>query len=491
MIPVSLAWVAEKTQGQLQGGSGEALLPSSCVAKHVVTGNVVIDSRQVQPGDLFIALKGPNHDAHDYADGVAAAGAIAIICSRPLDCDVPQILVADTHAALGQLAAAVKAEVAPKSVAITGSSGKTTVKEMVAAILVQAPSVSGKVLATKGNFNNDIGVPLTLLALTDEHTYGVFELGANHRGEIAYTTDLVKPDVALINNIAPAHVEGFGDVCGVAKAKSEIFRGLSPEGIAITNADSDFHEHWQRDLADAQHLTFGLSAATADIAASDIQLDNDGCAQFQLHVRNTGAEKAAKPEATASVKLTLPGKHNVKNALAAVAICHALGVPLNEIITGFSAMVAVPGRMNVHTPRAGLRVIDDTYNANVGSAKAAIDVLASLPGKRIFVFGDMGELGTQARAYHEEVGAHAITAGIDGLFTLGVLSQSASEIFNGHGGQHFDSVESLTTALLEMIQQTPEITILVKGSRSSRMERIVESLLTEDVQIHSRGQAAC
>ncbi|RUO37547.1 UDP-N-acetylmuramoyl-tripeptide--D-alanyl-D-alanine ligase [Aliidiomarina shirensis] len=485
MIPVSLEWVAEKTNGKLQGSSGEALLPGSCVAQHLVTGNVVIDSRQVQPEDLFVALKGPNHDAHDYAEAVAAAGAIAIICSRPLDCEVAQILVEDTHAALGMLAAAVKAAVAPRSVAITGSSGKTTVKEMVAAILRQAPSVSGEVLATKGNFNNDIGVPLTLLSLTHAHTYGVFELGANHRGEIAYTTSLVKPDVALINNIAPAHVEGFGDVCGVAKAKSEIFRGLPSEGIAITNADSDFHEHWQRDLAGMKHLTFGLDAKTADISAANIRLDSDGCAQFDLHINGP------KDSEVAEVKLSLPGKHNVKNALAAISICQSFGLPVSEIVSGFAGMVAVPGRMNVHNPRRGVRVIDDTYNANVGSAKAAIDVLASLPGKRIFVFGDMGELGTQARAYHEEVGAHAITVGIDGLFTLGVLSQSASEIFNGHGGRHFDSVESLVTALLALIQQTSEVTILVKGSRSSRMERIVESLLTEDLQLHSRGKAAC
>lgn len=490
MIPVSLEWVAEKTNGKLQGSSGEALLPGSCLAQHLVTGDVVIDSRKVQPEDLFVAIKGPNHDAHDYADAVAEAGAIAIICSRPLDCEIAQILVEDTHAALGMLAAAVKAEVAPKSVAITGSSGKTTVKEMVAAILRQAPSVKGEVLATQGNFNNDIGVPLTLLSLTRKHTYGVFELGANHRGEIAYTTNLVKPDVALINNIAPAHVEGFGDVCGVAKAKSEIFRGLSPEGIAITNADSDFHEHWVRDLEGRNHVTFGLNPETANISAENIRLDSEGCAQFDLHTNQTEGA-AADDNKIVEVKLTVPGKHNVKNALAAVSICQALGVPLAEIVSGFAAMVAVPGRMNVHTPRSGVRLIDDTYNSNVGSAKAAVDVLASLPGTRIFVFGDMGELGTQARAYHEEVGAHAITAGIDGLFTLGVLSQSASEIFNGHGGRHFESADSLVTALLELIQQTSEITILVKGSRSSRMERIVESLLTEDLQLHSRGKAAC
>ena len=481
MIPVSLQWITEKVSGHLQAGDGELVIPCSALAKTAMHGMVRIDSRTIQPGDVFIAIKGPNHDGHDFADAVAEAGAIAIICSTPVTAEIPQILVDDTHQALGALAAAVKAEVQPKSCAITGSSGKTTVKEMVATILRQAQSVKGKVLATAGNYNNDIGVPLTLLELTHEHEYGVFELGANHRGEIAYTTNLVKPDVALINNIAPAHVEGFGDICGVVKAKTEIFRGLGEQGIAITNADSDFHEYWLRELEGKNHHTFGLNTELADVSAADIELDSEGCASFSLR-----ADAQTTP-----VKLAVPGRHNVKNALAAIAICRGLGIPLAEIVSGFGAMPTVPGRMNVHTPAPGIRVIDDTYNANVGSAKAAIDVLASLPGKRIFVFGDMGELGTQARAYHEEVGAHAITAGIDGLFTLGVLSQSASEIFNGHGGRHFDSAESIVGALLELIAEGGDVTILVKGSRSSRMERIVESLLAVDLQPYLQGKAAC
>lgn len=480
MIPVSLQWIAEQVNGELRTNSNEVLLPSSSVGQQEIHGNVRIDSRQIVPGDVFIAIRGANFDGHDFAEQVVAAGAVAIICSRPLATEVIQIVVADTHQALGALAAAVKAKVAPKSCAITGSSGKTTVKEMVAAILRQAPSVKGKVLATAGNYNNDIGVPLTLLELTHEHTYGVFELGANHRGEIAYTTQLVRPDVALINNIAPAHVEGFGDICGVAKAKTEIFRGLSNTGIAITNADSDFHDYWLRELAGKIHHTFGMNAELADVRAENIVLDNEGCARFDVLVAGS----------VTSIQLVVPGKHNVKNALAAIAICRGLGVPMVEICQGFGAMPTVPGRMNIHVPQLGVRIIDDTYNANVGSAKAAIDVLASLPGERIFVLGDMGELGTQARAYHEEVGAHALTAGIDGLFTLGILSQSASEIFNGHGGQHFDSADALVAALAARIAADKPITILIKGSRSARMERIVSALLAA-LQEQPQGNSSC
>lgn len=472
MIPVTLHWIAKQVDGQLVDTTTGAIK---------VKGHVVIDSRQVAAGDLFIAIKGPNFDAHDFLAQVAEAGACGVICEREMPIEVPQIIVQDTRRALGDLAAAVKAEVNPRSVAITGSSGKTTVKEMIGAILAQADSVKGEVLVTAGNYNNDIGVPLTLLRLTQAHTHAVLELGANHRGEIAYTTSLVKPDAAMINNVAPAHVEGFGDICGVAKAKTEIFRGLGETGLALTNADSDFHEFWLRELQGRNHKTFGIENPEADLRATDIKINQDGCAQFTLHAEGE----------THRVTLTLPGKHNVLNALAAVAMCRALGLSFAEIVRGFSNMQAVPGRMVVHKPVPGVQLIDDTYNANVGSAKAAIDVLASLPGRRLFVFGDMGELGANARAYHEEVGAYAISAGIDGLFTLGVLSQSASEIFNGHGGRHFDSIEALVDGLLEEIRQQPEITVLVKGSRSSRMERIVTSLLAHDLNTQRRGKTAC
>lgn len=472
MIPVTLHWIAEQVNGQL-------VEPTTGAVR--VKGNVVIDSRQVAAGDLFVAIKGPNFDAHDFIEQVSKAGACGVICERIMSDEVPHIIVKDTRRALGELAAAVKKEVSPRSVAITGSSGKTTVKEMVGAILSQAESVKGDVLVTAGNYNNDIGVPLTLLRLTQAHTHAVIELGANHRGEIAYTTSLVKPDAAMINNVAPAHVEGFGDIWGVAKAKTEIFRGLDINGLALTNADSEFHPFWKRELAGRNHQTFGIENTEADIRATDIRVNKSGCARFTLHAEGE----------THAITLTLPGRHNVLNALAAVALCRVFGLSFTEIVRGFSCMQAVPGRMVVHTPVAGVQLIDDTYNANVGSAKAAIDVLASLPGKRLFVFGDMGELGANARAYHEEVGNHARTAGIDGLFSLGVLSQSASEVFNGRGGRHFETIEAIIHGLLEEIRLHPEITILVKGSRSSRMERIVTSLLAFDLDKQRQGRAAC
>lgn len=464
MIKVSLDWITQYVGGQLLQPEQGTLQVES----------VTIDSRRVQQGDLFICIKGPNFDGHNYAEQAVSDGAIAVLTEQPLTVNAPQIVVADTHQALGALAAAVKQEVAPKTIAITGSSGKTTVKEMTASILRE----QGDVLSTAGNFNNDIGVPLTLLRLTRAHKYAVIELGANHRGEIAYTTSLTRPDVAMINNVAPAHVEGFGDICGVAKAKTEIFKGLNSEGVAVTWADSDFHDYWVRELADKTHRTFSSVHQQADVWAEGIQIDGNGCANFMLCTAHQRAP----------VQLTLPGRHNVNNALAAATCCFALGVPLAQIIRGLSCIQPVPGRMWVHELAPGVRVIDDTYNANVGSACAALDVLGSLSGHRIFVLGDMGELGPKARAYHEEVGAHAISAGIDALFSLGVLSQSASEVFNGHGGRHFENQHGLLASLVEAINTHEDLTILVKGSRSAQMEQVVESLLEYN---NKKGRAAC
>lgn len=465
MIKVDLNWVAEQVHGQLIGKNQE------------ISG-VTIDSRKVQSGDLFIAIQGHNFDGHDYVNQALEGGAKAVICSRPLAKDCPQILVADTRYALGLLARGVKTKLTLKTVAITGSSGKTTVKEMVAAILRQ----QGEVLSTQGNFNNDIGVPLTLLNLTEEHQYAVIELGANHRGEIAYTTGLVQPDVALINNVSPAHVEGFGDIWGVARAKTEIAKGLSENGVIITNADSDFHDFWMREFGKRQHRVFSTEATNADVRAKDITTDKDGCVQFSLFA---GGQSVIVP-------LPLPGRHNVSNALAAAALCLELGISLKDIAQGIASLNAVPGRMNVKQPSPGLRIIDDTYNANVASAKAALDVLATFSGYRVMVLGDMGELGAHARAYHEEVGAHAVEVGIDNLFTLGVLSQSASQVFNGHGGQHFDNRDELVAALSTIMQnEKEELTILVKGSRSARMEQVVEALMQMAADNSQQGRAAC
>lgn len=450
MISLHLAEIAPVLNARLQGAD-------------LAIAGVSTDSRQISAGDLFIALKGPNFDAHHFIAEVVAKGAIAVVVEHEIaDCNVPQLIVADTKLALGQLAALVKARLAPKAVAVTGSVGKTTVKEMMAAIM----SRIGNVLATAGNFNNEIGVPLTLLRLEPEHQYAVMELGANHLGEIAYTTSLVKPDVAMITNVAAAHLEGFGDLFGVARAKGEIYTGLSTNGLAIVPLDSEFHSYWLQRLTHLKVHTFSMEQQSADFYAENIMLDSQGCAGFNMHT----------PYGQRFIQLVLPGKHNVSNALAAAAATLALGASMTDVQLGLAAMKPVKGRINVHQPRENLRIIDDTYNANSESVKAATDLLASYTGTRILVLGDMGELGPDARLYHEEVGIYAKQAGINQLFTLGVLSQNASEQFHAQGA-HFSSRQQLVAKLSPMLNTTAEVSILVKGSRSAKMELVVQDLL--------------
>ena len=456
MIPLKASEIAAALCGELQGADLEIQ-------------SVSTDSRQIQAGDLFIALQGPNFDGHQFAADVVNKGARALVVTRHLDVPVPQILVADTRLALGQLGAYVKSKLALKTVAVTGSAGKTTVKEMMAAIL----SRIGNVLATAGNFNNDIGVPLTLLRLTTEHNFAVMELGANHLGEIAYTTSLVKPDVALITNVAAAHLEGFGDLFGVARAKGEIYTGLPVGGLAIVPLDSEFHSYWQPRLGDLRVQSFSQQQH-ADFYAEDVVLDSRGCAGFTLHT----------PQGQMFIQLAVPGRHNVSNALAAAAATLALGASLTDVQLGLASMQPVKGRINVTMATPQLRIIDDTYNANVESAKAAIDLLASYTGERVLVLGDMAELGSEARAYHEEVGVYAKKAALDALFTLGVLSQNASDQFQ-HNSAHFSSRAQLLSRLepyLQQVQAGQEVTILVKGSRSAKMELVVQDLLERSQQ---------
>ncbi|MDR6981879.1 UDP-N-acetylmuramoyl-tripeptide--D-alanyl-D-alanine ligase [Rheinheimera pacifica] len=431
--------------------------------------SVSTDSRSISAGELFIALKGPNFDGTAFVAEVKAKGAIAVVTEQQVSEAISQIVVKDTRLALGQLAAAVKARLAPKTIAVTGSAGKTTVKEMMAAIL----SRRGQVLSTQGNFNNDIGVPLTMLRLTEKHNYAVLELGANHQGEIAYTTSLAKPDVAIITNVAASHLEGFGDVYGVARAKGEIFNGLPANGLAILPADSEYRDYWLKRLEGKTVMQFSATGP-ADYYAEGIVLDNEGCAGFEL-ICPTGRQ---------FIQLTIPGRHNVANALAAAAACIAVGATLTDVQLGLAQMQAVKGRTNVKMVNPQLRLIDDSYNANVESVKAAIDLLASYSGYRVLVFGDMGELGADARLYHEEIGLYAKKSGINLLFTLGVLSQSASDLFNGQGA-HFSSRQALLQRLLPIVSEQQEVTLLVKGSRSAKMELVVQDLLERCQQENS------
>ena len=459
MISVTLTWIAEKVGGRLVG-------------EDKTISKVSTDTRDDLTGALFIALKGPNFDAHRFTEQARQGGAEALLVEKPQQTELSQIVVEDTRYALGLLGAAVKAEVAPKTVAITGSNGKTTVKEMLSSIL----SLKDSTLATAGNFNNDIGVPLTLLRLGKQHKYAVIELGANHPGEIGYTTNLTKPDVAILNNVSAAHVEGFGSVHGVARAKTEIFRGLGSQGVAITPLESDYSSSWESVCANYHWQTFGLSEQ-ADVYATDIQLNDEGHPTFSLHI--DGQAEA--------VTLQLSGRHNVLNALSASAAAYQLGVPLTDIISGLEKVTPAKGRLTTIKVSEHLRIIDDTYNASVASTKAALDLLGSYSGYRIFVLGDMGELGADARAYHEEIGEHAIGTGIDNLYSLGVLSQSASEVFNGHGGKHFSQLDALVQAILQRLteqQGKQPVTVLVKGSRSAHMERVVAALQSA-VESHS------
>lgn len=446
MIPVSLEWLTEAVNGNPTGRNVE------------VTG-VSTDTRTIQPGDVFVALVGPNFNGHKFVDVAQQKGAVALIISEAVSTELPTIMVEDTKLALGQFGAAIKARVAPITVGITGSSGKTTVKEMVASIL----SRKGKVLATKGNFNNDIGVPLTLLRLEQDHEYAVIEMGANHLGEIAYTTNLVKPDVATIINAAAAHLEGFGSLLGVARAKSEIFKGLDETGVAILNADSQFHQFWEGKLHASKIVHFSENK-DVEYHAKDIILGLDGCAQFDL----------ITPLGQISLNLTLPGVHNVNNALAAASLCVEVGASLEDIKYGLENMQQVGGRLQVLQLTNQVKLLDDTYNANVASVNAAIDLLASFSGRKILVLGDMGELGEKARFYHEQVGENAKQKGIDNLYTLGVLSQSASDAFGGH---HFSDLDELVAKINQDIGiEQRDISILVKGSRSAKMERVVKAL---------------
>jgi UDP-N-acetylmuramoyl-tripeptide--D-alanyl-D-alanine ligase len=447
MIPLCLAEIAQAINGEIVGDD-------------ITIDSINTDSRALKNGELFLALKGPNFDAHRFLNQVVELGCAAVIVDHQCELNIPQVIVKDTHKALGDIAAYVKAKVAPKTVAITGSSGKTTVKEMVAAIL----SRLGTVLATKGNFNNDIGVPLTLLRLEQKHDFAVVELGANHMGEIAYTSALVKPDVAIINNIAAAHLEGFGDLCGVARAKGEIFEGLNSNGIALYNLDCKLADKWQWRLTDKTVRKFSCFQE-ADCFSNDVVLDDNGCASFKLNTY----------QGNTNIELTVPGKHNVCNAVAAATIALEFGANLDDIRLGLADMSPVQGRMNLHQLSASFKLIDDTYNANVESIKAATDLLSSYSGRRILILGDMGELGAQARGYHQEVGEYARACKIDDLLTIGVLSQSTADAFNG---QHFSERAQLMNCLISLVENEKQnISILVKGSRSARMENVVKDIM--------------
>ena len=446
MISITLSQAAAVLQGMLHG-------------QDLTIEAVTTDTRKVTAGCLFVALKGERFDAHDFAQQAKDNGAGALLVSRKLDIDLPQIVVKDTRLAFGELAAWVRQQVPTRVVALTGSSGKTSVKEMTAAILSQC----GNTLYTAGNLNNDIGVPMTLLRLTHEHEYAVIELGANHQGEIAWTVSLTRPEAALVNNLAAAHLEGFGSLAGVAKAKGEIYTGLPENGIAILNADNNDWLNWQAVIGDRKVWRFSPNAANSDFTATNVQITSHGT-EFTLQT----------PTGNVDVLLPLPGRHNIANALAATSLAMAVGADLAAVKAGLAQLQAVPGRLFPIRLTESQLLLDDSYNANVGSMTAAVQVLSEMPGFRTMVVGDMAELGAESAACHREVGEAAKAAGLDCVLSVGALS---ADISRASGvGEHFNDKAAVVARLRELLAEHKIMTILVKGSRSAAMEEVVRAL---------------
>ncbi|MFK3815442.1 UDP-N-acetylmuramoyl-tripeptide--D-alanyl-D-alanine ligase [Pseudomonas sp. NPDC089407] len=444
--PLSLSQLTTALSGQQIG------------ADATFTG-VSIDSRSVSAGQLFVALTGPRFDGHDYLADVKAKGAVAALVEREVaDVDLPQLLVADCRLALGQLGALNRAAYDKPVVAITGSSGKTTVKEMLASIL----RTRGLVHATRGNLNNDLGAPLTLLEIAPEHSAAVIELGASRIGEIRYTVGLTQPQVVIINNAGTAHVGEFGGPEKIVEAKGEILEGLGEGGIAILNLDDKAFAVWKARAGAHKVISFARSNDKADFHATDIGRDARGCPSFKLH----GAGEAV------DVQLNVLGEHNVSNALAAAAAAHAVGLSLSGIAAGLAAVQPVKGRTVAQIAPNGVRVIDDSYNANPTSMCAAIDILAGFSGRTVLVLGDIGELGQWAEEGHRQVGDYA-RGKVNALYAAGSNMKHAVQAF-GADGRHFATQAELIDAV--SAENASDTTILIKGSRSAAMENVVAAL---------------
>lgn len=422
----------------------------------IVFDRVTTDSRDVRPGDLFVALKGERFDGNDYVEQVLAAGAVAAVTS--VAGKGARIVVKDTLLALQSLAAFWRQRFpCAQLIGVTGSNGKTTVKEMLASILAQHVGAE-YVHATKGNLNNHIGLPLTVLGVKSDCRYVIAEMGMNHAGEIATLTRIARPDVAIINNAGQAHLEHLGSVEGVALAKGEIFEGLTTRGYAVINSDDAYAELWAKLAAGFNQTTFGLQAA--DVTARHIEQHATG-SRFIL---STALEDV-------SVELAVPGMHNICNALAAAAATFAIKVPLTTIADGLEAYQGVKGRLQCKQASNGALLIDDTYNANPDSMRAAVDVLVAREGKRILVLGDMGEVGSDAPVRHRELGEYAKAQGITQVFGMG---EHCAQAMQAAGGQHFSDLSSLIAAVRQAM--SADAVVLVKGSRFMQMERVVDAL---------------
>jgi UDP-N-acetylmuramoyl-tripeptide--D-alanyl-D-alanine ligase len=453
MRPLMLSQVARWVEGRHLGDDVELT-------------SVATDTRTLAPGALFVALRGERHDGHALAAQAREAGAVALLVHREVDSELPQVLCADTQDALGELAAGLQQGRPAVVVAITGSNGKTSVKTLVHGILSRA----GQAYANPGNFNNEIGLPLAVIAAPEDARFAVYEMGAGQPGDIAYLASIAPPQVSLVNNVMPAHIERMGSLLGIAETKGAIYEALPDDGIAVVNADDAFAPWFMQRIGARRCLRFGLEN-DADVRATSLQADADGT-RFQLHT----------PAGNAPVALPLAGRHSVMNALAAAALALAAGASLDDVVSGLEHASPVPGRQIPHVLRNGVVLVDDSYNANPGSVAAAIAALVQAGGEAWLVLGDMKELGEGAALLHADIGAQAKRAGIARLWTLGELSAEAARAF-GDGARHFNDQTALLSALAPALQSAPAgLRCVVKGSRSSAMDKVVAALLAADRQ---------
>ncbi|MCJ8340500.1 MAG: UDP-N-acetylmuramoyl-tripeptide--D-alanyl-D-alanine ligase [Pseudomonadales bacterium] len=453
--PMLLSDLAAITDGQLQGAD-------------YLFESLSTDTRKVQAGDVFLALTGENFDGHQFCQQAVAAGAAALVVERPLDLDVPQLVVKNCHLALGLIAKCNRDKYQGPLIAVTGSNGKTTTKELIASILAG----KGNTLATLGNLNNEIGVPLTLLRFNGQQQYSVVEMGANAKGEINYCAALARPDVAIITNAMGAHLEGFGSLQGVVEAKAEIFQGLSVKGTAVINLDDNNVNQWltmlKTDRGTAiKYLSFSLENPEADVYASHLQQLTAGNYSFELHFCDHSA----------TVTLQLLAIHNVLNALAAAAAVFAIGGSMQEVVRGLENAPAIGGRLQALRAINNATLIDDSYNGNPDSVKAGVDLLAQLPGRKILALGDMAELGVDEKQLHQSVGTYAAQQGIDYLFSCGPLGELAAREFAAATGSQltaFANKDKMLKILKTMMNAQTKI--LIKGSLSSGMKQVVNEL---------------
>ncbi len=448
MIVMALAEIADITHGQLIGAD-------------ITVSGVSIDTRALSSGDLYIAINGEQFDGHDFINQAEENGASALVVARKVVTKLPQVIVEDTRIALAELAGAVRDKAQVKVCAITGSNGKTTVKEMIAAIL----AVKYQVLFTPGNFNNDIGVPLTLLHLNEQHQFAVVEMGANHIGEIAYSSRHAKPDVAVITNVGAAHIEGFGSIEGVAQAKAEIVQSLSDDGVAVLNADDDFYAQWRAIAGQRKVISFAVEKS-ADVRAESITAKLEG-PQFKMQFELVAGDRRTQ------ISLALAGAHNVLNALAASAACLALGIDLKQIQTGLQQVRPVNGRLQFSETAAGGKIINDSYNANPASLAVALEVLKKCVGELWLALGAFGELGADSAQRHSAMAEQIKKAGVKRLFVVGAMAENTALAF-GEGAVYYPRQEDLIAALQDTLRD--DVVLLVKGSRAQKMENVVNAL---------------